>query len=329
MADHRPELRIDPVTGRKVLIAPGRAARPMTLAHAEPQHRTPRHRAAENLFCPFCPGSEWDTPNETYALRESGLQPNGPGWQLRVVPNKFPAVDVNGDGAFGIHEVVVPCPEHEANPVKLSDGQWSAMVLAWRDRLRAFARDERLAYAQVFQNVGAEAGASLDHVHAQILATPFVPDAIREELVGSETSFRKTGSCAFCAMRDEPSRLVYDDRDFTVLCPPAPRFGFESWIIPVQHNSHFESISDDDAGRLAVTLKRTLMAIDRVLHEPAYNFFLHTAPFRTTPLPHYHWHIEIIPRTARAAGYEWGAGVFINSVSPESAAEQLRVAVNY
>ena len=294
----------------------------MPLEHVEAHHRPPRHRTSERAECPFCPGNEHDTPAESYAIRETGIATDGPGWSLRVVPNKFPAVSVEDSQSFGIHEVVIPCAEHESNPTRLSDAQLAAMFIAIRERLRVYSTDERLAYAQAFQNVGAEAGASLDHVHAQLLATPFVPEAIEQELTGSKRFFETTGTCVFCHLAAQASRITANDH-FLAFCPPAPRFAFESWIVPTIHNSDFLAVSHEEVIALASLLKRVLLTIDCVLHEPAYNVILHTAPFRMGSLPHYHWHLEIIPRTARAAGYEWGTGVFINTVSPEQAAREL------
>lgn len=196
------------------------------------------------------------------------------------------------------------------------------MFIAIRERLRVYSADERLMYAQAFQNVGAEAGASLDHVHAQLLATPFVPEAIQQELAGSKRYFEMSGVCVFCHLAERTSRVSENDH-FIAFCPPAPRFAFETWIVPKCHNSDFLTASDEETHALISLLKQLLFAVDRVLHEPAYNVILHTAPFRIGPLPHFHWHLEIVPRTARAAGYEWGTGVFINTVSPEQAAREL------
>jgi UDPglucose--hexose-1-phosphate uridylyltransferase len=340
-----PEFRTCPVTGRTVVIAPGRALRPITLTHAEPHHRRDRDGRA---VCPFCEGQEHDTPGEVYAVRSPGSEPNGPGWSLRVVPNKFPATEWRAPGVnpgvadstpgltpgarpgIGVHECVIESATHVTNPTQMSDEHFVAVLIAWRERIRHFATDDRLAHVTPFKNVGAEAGASLAHVHSQLIALPFVPDAVREELAGAEAYYRAKGRCVFCDSaplsprgRGE-QRIVFADEHFTVLCPFAPRFGHETWVLPTDHASHFETITDADALALARTLKRTLSAIDAVLSEPAYNLYVHTAPLRSTPLPHYHWHVEIIPRTARAAGFEWGSGVFINAVPPEQAAAQLR-----
>lgn len=316
------ELRHDPVTGRAVLIAPGRATRPMALADAHPHHRPPRHRAAEGVFCPFCPGNEWDTPDETYAVRDAPSSPNGPGWSLRIVPNKFPAVSPDG-GAFGFHEVVVPCPAHESNPATLSVEHLTAMLMAVRERFLAFKAEGRIAYAQFFMNVGAEAGASLDHAHGQILATDFVPDDVTTDVTGHTNFESSSGRCGTCARVTHPERLVFLNEAAFVVCPFASRFAYELAVIPTKHQPLFHKTSGDELRCVAFALKRTLLALDTVLHEPAYNLILHTAPFRD-PTDSYHWHLSIMPRTARAAGYEWATGVFINTVPPELAARELR-----
>jgi UDPglucose--hexose-1-phosphate uridylyltransferase len=333
-----PEYRRDPVTGRWVLIAPERAARPLALSHVKPHDR----RDAERDRCPFCEGREENTPLERFAIRAPGSAANGPGWQLRVVPNKFPAVrplaatDPLGLGLLesvpghGEHELVIPCARHESNPVRLTDDEFADLLRAYRERLLTLADDPRLAYATVFQNVGAEAGASLAHLHSQILATPFVPDGVQQELDGSRRHFERTGSCVFCdILRHEVAageRVVVATARFVVLLPFAGRFAYETWVLPRTHESRYEALADDAAGELAGVMRDVLGRLDAVLDEPAYNYYLHTAPLRSGELPHYHWHLEVIPRTARAAGFEWGSGCFINTVAPERAAAELRAA---
>ncbi len=273
----------------------------MTLRHAEPHHRTRKSDGP----CPFCPGHEAETPPEAFAVRDTH------GWQLRVVPNKFPAVRPDTPEAFGFHEVVVECPDHLANPTELSDTQFANVFTAYRERLLHYSADPRIESVSIFKNVGAEAGASLDHLHSQLVALPFVPDALREEL--------RSPRCHFCEMI-EPARLVVESENFRIVCPFAPRFAYETWVLPKDHEPRFETISD--VAELATLMKRVLVALDRVLHFPAYNWFLHTAP--RGQWPRFHWHVELIPRLSRVAGFEWGSGVFINDVFPERAARDLR-----
>jgi UDPglucose--hexose-1-phosphate uridylyltransferase len=338
-----PELRRDPVTGRWVLIAPERARRPIALSGAGPRGRT----NGERTPCPFCPGQEHDTPDEVFAIRAPESAPNGPGWQLRVVPNKFPAVRAcetppppeGGRGvslfeaapALGSAEVLIDCPEHIVDPALLSDEQFRDVLRAYRERMRALAADPQLAHVAVFKNVGAEAGASLGHTHSQIIATPVVPELIRAELAGAESHFTRNGRCVFCAIVEEEltggARLVARSENFAVVTAFAPRFAYEMWVLPVRHEPRYESITDDATLELARLLKRVLRALDVVQHAPAYNWFLHTTPLRVGDPPHYHWHLEILPRTARPAGLEWGFGCHITTVAPERAAEELRAAL--
>lgn len=337
-----PEYRRCPVSGRWVVIAPVRADRPLSLDHAQP-HERERH---ESRPCPFCEGGEEHTPHEVYAVRRPVTAPDGPGWSVRVVPNKFPAVRPIGEPAFrvdgeldlfdsipgfGEHELVIECPTHAVSPAELTDAQTAAILTAYRERLIALGRNPLLQYATVFKNVGAEAGASVAHLHSQIVATPVVPEAVRRELETTAEYRDRRGRCVFCDLLAEElaggTRLVAVSDGFAAVCPFAPRFGYEVWVLPRTHESRYEALTDAAAADLAGLLKRVFRGIDAVLRRPAFNYWLHTAPFRSDPLPHYHWHIEIIPRTDRQAGYEWGSGCFINAVAPERAAAELRDAV--
>lgn len=337
-----PELRRDPVCGRWAIVAPERSHRPKTLEGTEPRHR----RNGERKPCPFCPGQEHDTPNEVLAYRDPGTLPNEPGWQLRVVPNKFPALRPDiGDShlstngtvflttpGLGHAEVMIECPEHFADPTQLSDSQFSAVFRAYRDRLIVLASEPQMVYAGIFKNVGAEAGASLGHSHSQIIATPIVPGLIETELACAQAFFSRTSECVFCDIvrreLEEKNRIIAQSENFLVIAAFAPRFDHEFWVLPLQHTSRYETITDDACLELAQLMKRVLVALDDVLHEPAYNWFLHTAPLRSHERPDFHWHLEVLPRSARPAGFEWGFGCFITTVSPEQSAEELRSALS-
>ncbi|QEL15519.1 galactose-1-phosphate uridylyltransferase [Limnoglobus roseus] len=297
------EYRRCPVTGRTVVLAPRRAERPMELRHAEPHHRN----RVSGGHCPFCPGSEAETPPELFAIRDEA------GWQLRVVPNKFPAVDPKS-GAFGFHEVLIECSEHFASPTDLSNAQFANIFTAYRERLLHHAADPRIASVSVFKNVGAEAGASLAHLHSQLVALPFVPEPLQQELAATD--------CRHCGGHD-PTRVVAESPHFIAVCPYAPRFAYEMWVLPKDHRPRFETICEVE--ELAALMKQILTALDRVLNFPAYNWVLHTAP--RGDFPYFHWRFEVFPRLSRVAGFEWGSGVFINDVFPERAARELRDAI--
>jgi UDPglucose--hexose-1-phosphate uridylyltransferase len=342
MTPPAPEYRRCPATGRWVILAPERALRPIELPHGEPHPRD----AIPFGECPFCPGREHDTPGEVYAVRDPGTAPNGPGWRLRVVPNRFPAVrplpddprTAASDGFFesavgyGVHEVVILTDAHEADPTRLSDEQARYGLIAYRERIRTLAKNQHLAYATVFQNVGAEAGASLAHAHAQVVATPVVPDAIRGELEVAGDYHERIRRCVYCDLirheRELGVRVVADTGRFVVVCPFAPRFAYEMWVLPTGHDSRYEAATDADLAELAGLLKRVLAALDAVLPNPAYNVMLHTGPLRAADLPYYHWHVEVASRTARAAGFELGGGCYINAVMPERTTTEMKTALD-
>lgn len=337
-----PEYRRCPVTGRWVILAPERALRPIQLKHGEPHTRD----ATDRGVCPFCPGNEGMVPSEVYAVRDHGSAPDGPGWQLRVVPNKFPAVKeledsspmaVTPDGfseamiGFGRHEVVIETDRHDSDPVTLSDAEFARVLVAYRERLKELAKNPRLTFASVFKNVGAEAGASLAHLHSQIVALPLVPDAIRGELEAGNDYYRRERRCAYCDLiryeAESALRVIESGERFFTACPFAPRFAYETWVLPKAHDSRFETATDLDLLELARQMKRLLAAMDAVLSGPAYNWYLHCGPLRAGNMPYYHWHLEVAPKTARPAGFEWGSGCFINAVPPELAAVKLRAAL--
>jgi UDPglucose--hexose-1-phosphate uridylyltransferase len=198
----------------------------------------------------------------------------------------------------------------------------------YRERLLALKQDQQLIYGLIFKNVGAAAGASIEHAHSQLIATPIVPVNVVEELHGSREYFHSHGRCVFCDMltqeSQDGSRVVLESPGFLAFCPFASSFPYETWIVPRSHASHYESLSRGEAEELAHVLRTVLAKIETAIDRPAYNYIIHTAPFDTVALDHYHWHIEIIPRVTKTAGFEWGTGFYINSVPPEEAAAELR-----
>jgi UDPglucose--hexose-1-phosphate uridylyltransferase len=327
-----PQLRRDPVVGRWVIIATDRAARP---SQFQAQKRAPK-----GGFCPFCEGSESKTPPEIIAYRAPGTAPNTPGWRLRVVPNKYPALRVEGElhkhgsGVYdamegiGAHEVIIENPKHVLSPTELPPAVLEDVIRAYRDRMLDLKKDRRLVYALVFKNVGQEAGASLEHSHSQLICTPVLPKRVEEEMERCQQFYRFRGRCLLCDIIEqdlsEGHRVVMDKANFVVLAPYASRFPFEMAILPKQHMSHFEDISDDTGRELGAVLYEALCRLDASLGEPPYNYNIHTAPFATGPVEHYHWHLEVIPRVTEIAGFEWGSGFYINPVPPETAAQYLR-----
>lgn len=332
-----PEFRRCPATGRWVILAPERANRPITLAHTQAHQRD---RVSHGAICPFCDGHESESPPEVFTVRDVGSAADSRGWQLRAVPNKYPALRERMNATleridpffearpgFGVHEVIIPCGRHETSPAKLSAAEHGRLLLAYRERIRAHAANPLWEYVQVFQNVGAEAGASLAHLHSQLIALPLVPDAII-----AEWNFAAAQpACVYCRIVEkelrERVRVIAETERFVALCPFAPRFSYEFWVMPKFHSSHFETAAESELAELGALMLKLQTALDAVLAEPAYNLFLHTLPLRESANSHYHWHWEVIPRTARAAGFEWGSGCFLNTVPPEKAASELRNAI--
>lgn len=330
----RSELRKDPIVGRWVILAPERSERPRDYEEASPPRR--------ERTCPFCPGNEDETTPEVLAYREPGTAADAPGWRLRVVPNKYPALRlatplerrdeglIDTVSGFGAHEVVVETPHHDRSLADLEVEAVADVLRSFRERVQELARDQRLRYVLVFENRGAAAGATLEHPHAQIIATPILPKRVHEEMEGALRYYESHERCVFCDIVEqerragERGRLVSETEGFLVLEPYAPRFPYETWILPGDHETSFEKSSDGRVAALARALRGTLRRLDRALDRPAYNYVLHTAPCRSPRLEHYHWHLEIMPMVSRIAGFEWGTGFYINHVPPEEAARRLR-----
>ncbi len=328
-----PELRKDPVIGRWVIITTEQALRPDNFQGDD--------EPAVNLsMCPFEPGNESSTPPEILSYRQPDSQPNGPGWWLRVVPNKFPALriegtmDKRGNGMYemmngiGAHEIVIETPDHADEMGLMSETQTGEVLWAWRDRIVDLSRDHRFKYVMVFKNKGRRAGASLQHPHSQIIALPIVPLRVQEELDGARQYYTCKDRCVFCDLVQQEladrERVIEESDKFISIVPFAQRFPFEMWLLPRQHESDYTHTTRLDFLELAGVLKRTLLRLRGALDDPPFNIVLHTAPVNSEALPHYHWHLEIMPRVTRTAGFEWGTGFYINPTKPEETAQFLR-----
>jgi UDPglucose--hexose-1-phosphate uridylyltransferase len=327
-----PELRKDPIIGRWVIIATERAKRPSDFKVAHPP--------LKGGPCPFCPGNEDKTPREVLAYRGNGGAANAGGWSVRVVPNKFPALMIEGGlnregvGMFdkmngvGAHEVVIESPSHEATFPDLTQQQVEEVCWAWRDRVLDLKRDQRFRYILIFKNWGEAAGASLEHPHTQLIALPIVPRYVHEELRGANHYFDLKERCIWCdIIRQEQKddvRIVHENEGFIAVAPWAPRSPFETWVMPKEHQSNFEDGQRATYSMLADCLRRTLKKLDLALERPPYNFILHTLPLTEKHSASYHWHVELMPTLTKVAGFEWGSGFYINPTPPEEAARFLR-----
>ena len=329
-----PELRKDPITGRWVIIASDRAKRPSDFSRQEVVSRG-------NANCPLCGGHEHRTPPEILAYRNGGGA-NEPGWTLRVIPNRFPALRVEGEltregegiydkmAGIGAHEVIIETPDHVLSTGDLSEKQVEDVYWAFRDRINDLKRDRRLKYVILFKNHGEAAGSSLEHSHSQLIALPVVPKRVQDELDGTRRYYEFRERCVYCDMvsqeLEDNTRLVLETDHLVVISPYAPRFPFETWIVPKRHASHFEEADIATVQSLGSATRTLIRKLDKVLERPPFNFMLHTAPIQEPPSHNYHWHLEVIPRLTRVAGFEWGTGLYINPTPPEEATRYLREA---
>ena len=330
-----PELRKDPIVGRWVIISTERGKRPTDFLRESVV-------AKGGANCPFCYGNEAKTPPEILVYGRNGSGANTSGWKVRVVPNKFPALGIEGDlgkegeGLFdkmngiGAHEVIIETPQHAATLATLPERAVEDVLWAYRDRMLDLKNDKRFRYVLIFKNHGEAAGASLEHPHSQLIALPIVPRRVREEVDACSHYYHEKERCIFCDIirqeQDTATRVIDQNEHFINLAPYAPRFPFEIWILPKQHSSSFENNQSPIYSALARMLKSTLMRLDAVLDRPAYNFMIHTSPIGEEINDHYHWHMEIIPKLTKVAGFEWGTGFYINPTPPEEAAKFLREA---
>jgi UDPglucose--hexose-1-phosphate uridylyltransferase len=345
-----PELRIDPIIGRRVYVAEERAGRPNDYELSPPplkggvrggisgagslsptatssgmQNPSPNLSPQGRGTCCFCAGNEVHTPVESAAVRYA----NGH-WQVRVVPNKYPAVtlDAPDSDAFGAHEVIIESPEHVLRLVQLSIEHIATILSVYRDRLAHWAADRRFKHAVVFKNSGYDAGASLEHVHSQLVALPYVPAAVQAELDGAAAYRKQHGRCVFCDLidreRSAAERTVIQTDRYVAVAAYAPRQPYETWVLPRRHAARFDRMPDSELAEQAAVLHEQLRRLDAAAPDAPYNLLLHTGPFDGEDS--FHWHWELVPRLTHEAGLEWGGGVYITPLSPERAAKRLREA---
>jgi UDPglucose--hexose-1-phosphate uridylyltransferase len=329
-----PELRKDPILGRWIIISTERGKRPTDFIIAPPP--------TSGGFCPLCPGNETTTPPEVLSYGRPQSAANRPGWTLRVVPNKYPALviegslDKEGEGIYdrmngiGAHEVIIETPDHNASFTYLPPERMIQVFWAFRDRIIDLARDNRFRYVMVFKNFGSGAGASLEHSHSQLIALPILPRMIVSELEGSKSYYGYKDRCIFCdIIRQElrkDIRIVCQSEHFIAIAPYAPRSPFETWILPREHSSSYIEMGDRQLESLTAIFSEVMRRLDACMPGVPYNFVLHTAPLRSDPLNYFHWHFEIMPKLTSIAGFEWGSGFYINPVPPEDAAKFLKEA---
>ena len=325
-----PELRKDPISGRWVIISVERGKRPADFV-------SPSQKRKAGGFCPFCPGNEHTTTPEIIAFRPASTPPNSPGWTLRAVP----ALQIHGElhkmgeGVFdkmngiGAHEVIIETPDHQLSLATMPQRAVEDVLWAYYFRLMDLKKDFRFKYVLIFKNEGEVAGSSLEHSHSQLIALPIIPKTVKEEMDTAKQYYDSKERCIFCDIINQEietgKRVIYENDKYVAVAPFAPREPFETWILPKLHESNFGP-SDKSFSGLADIMQRVLKQLDKVLDTPPYNFILHTSAFKDEINDYYHWHIEIMPKLTRTAGFEWGSGFYVNPTPPEEAAKFMREA---
>jgi UDPglucose--hexose-1-phosphate uridylyltransferase len=327
-----PELRQNFFTKEWVIIATERAKRPEELATHRPVQQVPSFMEA----CPFCPGNESKTPPEV--LRYPGKE--GEAWTVRVIPNKFAALSSEVqptrslthlrrriDG-FGFHEVIIDSPDHSLCMALLTDEQVGRILTVYRDRYNTLSVDARVNHITIFKNHGADAGASLQHPHSQLIATPIIPSQVRHRLHEARRHYDDAGECMFCHMVEreveDQTRIVIKGEHFVAMEVFASATPFASHIIPLRHMASFGDITEAEITDLARVLRSLLAKMYVGLENPDLNYTVRSGPTEYSGARHFHWYLSVIPRLTRVAGFELGSGMFINTVLPEAAAEFLR-----
>lgn len=340
------DLRHDPIQKRWVIIAPERGLRPNTFY----QIPVDSNDAGEEDFCPFCEGNEDKTPSEILAYRQTDKPKNGPGWRIRVVPNKYPALRIEGNlerkgigyydamRGIGAHEVIIETPFHDEDIADMSISNIAKIFRAFKERTIDLSKDSRFRYVLGFKNFGKTAGSTLDHPHSQIIALPVTPRTVSMELNSAKEHFQLKERCLFCDIIqyeiETGDRIIKVTEDYIGYTPYASRFPFEILIAPVKHSHDYIQTEDSKLLSLAELLKDILMRLRKALNNPPYNLIIHNSPnikgskkrshYWETIEHDWHWHIELTPKIVPIAGFEWGTGFYINPVSPEEAAKYLR-----
>ncbi len=325
------ELRREPILQRWVVITGQRWA-----ALKEVLRRRPDMAAGS---CPFCPGHEHETPSEVFAFRDPASLPNQKGWSVRVVPNKFPALRIEGEierigeGVFdrvsgiGAHEIVIESPSHAADWGNMTVEEVGGVLQAYRERSLDLRGDERFRQVIIARNHGPGI-ALLPHPHSHVLAFPIIPRRIEDEVRGLLEYHGRKERCGYCdILRQElksGERVIWETETFIALASFAGRYPFETWILPKTHAHDFGNINGRQIEELARLLRSITGALKSLLPELAYSLVIHSSPLQRFTEPRYHWHLEIRVRLAVWEGFEWGTGFFVNPLAPEEAARLVR-----
>ena len=321
------ELRMDLVSNDWVVIATGRARRPEMFA----KHKRIKEEVSPK-DCPFC-------QKKILKKAIASKKRTDGSWFVLSMPNDFPAFSRGNslherkeglnrimDGV-GYQEIIITA-DHEKQMGQFSTDEIKMVIDLYQERYLDLIKKDFIKYVSIFHNHGREAGASIAHPHSQLIAIPVIDPDLRDSLDGAEAFYRSQGKCVYCTMIDwdikDGRRIVYENEKFVVLCPFAPQVSFEVRVYPKEHQPDFEKITEEEKEFFADALQKALSKIHRGLKDPAYNFYFHTAPHDGGNYDHYHWHLNILPKTDIWAGFELAVGIEISTIEPEKAADFLR-----
>lgn len=324
-----PEFRQNLATKEWVIISPERARRPH-------EFKPERKKKAPPSFvrdCPFCPG------NEAMATPPAMTLGKGRRWRVRVIGNKFPALVPGAPEPYvkgglyrvlpgeGVHEVIIDSPAHDDSPAIMERAHLEDLLGVYRERFLATLKSGKIAMTLIFKNHGAAAGTSLDHPHSQMIGSSVVPAGIRHRMDEAQRYFDQTSTCVFCRMieeeRAQEARILADTRHFCAFMLFAALSPFHLWILPKRHTPSFGEITAEERKDLSAVLGGLLRKIRAGLNDPAYNYIIQSAPLDRGTTEPYHWYLSLIVRTSRAAGFELGSGIYINTAAPEESARFL------
>lgn len=312
MRAHENELRKDFLLDEWVLIAANRGKRPNDFKCA------PCAPTRSHSNCFFCPGNEHSTPPEISRVSDEFGD-----WSARCFPNKFVATSAGFSRAYGKHEVIVETPEHCKRLSQLPLTQVKNFIHLYCERLAALKKNKRIKYVSIFKNEGEAAGASIVHTHTQLIATGCVPPVIQKEIDASNAFKKKNKKCGFCALEKlERERIFFENASFVCFCPFASKFYFECTILSKRHARSLLDFDERELRDLAIALRAVLQKLDRLLGNPPFNYYFHTAPFSENS--DFHFHVHVCPQLAKWAGFEHSTGIIINQVPPEQAAKALK-----
>ncbi|MBI3592759.1 MAG: galactose-1-phosphate uridylyltransferase [Nitrospirae bacterium] len=338
------ELRKDPLLSKWIVVLKD-SKQPEF--YIEENKGYPLHAPEDSSSCILCLGKEHATPPEIFAIRKGSAQPNSPDWLTRVIPERNPVFQIEGDlgrrgvgmydkmNSIGANEIIIESPDHNTQSEDMGITQMSNVIATYRNRISELEKDPRFRYTLVYKSCGKTAGELYSHPHSLLVATPVIPKGIKDELDGAKAYFYYKERCIFCDIINEElgagERVIMDTSHFIAFTPFASRFSFEYWILPKKHNCAFQDISNEEMEDLSLILTTTIKKMRRLLKNPPYDYVIHTAPNRMPRKDHwhtlgddFHWHIEVMPQLLTKSGFEWGSGFHILTTSPEDAAAYLR-----